>query len=170
MRGQKIDLAKLQSIVKSYFETGKIVIPDMTYEEFILPLNNALAKAELFGSISPHNVDKITAIHGSFLEILGKHPDKLLLPYCAKPSKCTLRHEKTCECCNPEQCSIDNAFYTKHADDFENFKVPGILLDINNTTCYELKQEEDAHEGIFKGETRLDIELLQEVLEVKVDA
>lgn len=210
LRGQKLEPANLQSIVKSYFDSGKITIPDMTYEEFVTPLNNALAKTKIFGAISAYNVDKITAVNGSFSEILAQKPNKLLLPYCAKPNRCKLRHEKNCECCAPEACGIGNAwqlgerynlspttitsyetlcdelqnmkeqgesafiglccgaFFTKHADDFKNFAVPGILLDINNTTCYELNQEEEAHEGIFKGETKLDIHLLEEVLEVMV--
>lgn len=212
LRGQKIEANTLQNIVKSYFDSGKITIPDMSYEDFITPLDNALAKANIFGLISPQNVDKVTAVNGTFMEILKDKPDHLLLPYCSKPNKCKLRHEKECESCSPETCSIgsawqlgekynlspttitsyealceelqkmkDNgnssfiglccgAFFTKHADDFKNFAVPGILLDINNTTCYELNKENAAHEGIFNGETRLDLELLQEVLKVMTDA
>jgi lipoate---protein ligase len=210
--GKKIVGNSLQNIVRSYFDSGRITIPDMTFEEFIIPLNNALAKADIFGLISQHNVDKVTAVNGSFMEILRQKPNKLLLPYCAKPTKCKLRHEKKCECCTPESCDIGSAwqlgekynlspttiisyeslceelqkmkdtgkssfiglccgpFFTKHADDFKNFEVPGILLDINNTTCYDLNKENDAHKGIFKGETRLDIQLLKEVLEVMADA
>ena len=35
-------------------------------------------------------------------------------------------------CCQP--------FFAKHAEDFERAGIPGILLDIDNTTCYDLGQ------------------------------
>jgi lipoate-protein ligase A len=58
-------------------------------------------------------------------------------------------------CCQP--------FYIKHADDFSRAGVPGILLDINNTTCYELDQARQAYAGGYDKQTSLNIELLNSV-------
>jgi lipoate-protein ligase A len=63
-------------------------------------------------------------------------------------------------CCQP--------FFTKHADDFERAGVPGILLDIDNTTCYDLDQAKAAYTGSFEGQTRVNLELLKAVLNVNL--
>lgn len=59
-------------------------------------------------------------------------------------------------CCTP--------FYNKHADDFEREGVPGILLDINDSTCYDLDQAKEAYQGKFSNQTRVNLELLTTVL------
>jgi len=61
-------------------------------------------------------------------------------------------------CCEP--------FYTKHIEDFEEVKLPGILIDINNSTCYDLGKEFDAYLGIFESETEINLSLLKKVLDV----
>ena len=62
-------------------------------------------------------------------------------------------------CCEP--------FFTKHVDDFERAGVPGILLDIDNTTCYELDQAREAYAGTFENQTRVNLDLLDAVLSVR---
>ena len=59
-------------------------------------------------------------------------------------------------CCQP--------FFTKHVDDFERAGIPGILLDIDDTTCYELDQAKEAYAGTFTNQTRVNLELLSSVL------
>ena len=59
-------------------------------------------------------------------------------------------------CCEP--------FFTKHFDDFKNAGIPGILLDIDNTTCYELDQAKAAYAGEFESQTSVNIDLLETVL------
>jgi lipoate-protein ligase A len=59
-------------------------------------------------------------------------------------------------CCQP--------FFVKHADDFERAGLPGILLDIENTTCYELDQAKEAYAGRFESQTHLNLGLLKLVL------
>ena len=61
-------------------------------------------------------------------------------------------------CCRP--------FFVKHAEDFDRMGLPGILVDIENTTCYELDQSEAAHRGQFKDQTGLNVALLQTILDV----
>jgi len=56
------------------------------------------------------------------------------------------------------------AFYLKHAEDFEASGLPGVLLDIENTTCYELGQEHDAYIGKFESRTDLNLDLLRRVM------
>ena len=61
-------------------------------------------------------------------------------------------------CCQP--------FFTKHVSDFEKAGIPGILLEIDNTSCYELDQMKEAYEGEFKSQTHINISLLEKVLGV----
>jgi lipoate-protein ligase A len=59
-------------------------------------------------------------------------------------------------CCEP--------FYVKHADDFEKASLPGILMDIDNNTCYDLGKERDAYLGKFESQTHLHLPLLEKIL------
>lgn len=54
-------------------------------------------------------------------------------------------------------------FYVKHAEDFEAIGLPGILMDIEDTTCYELGEETAAYKGQFARQTAVNMELLQAV-------
>ena len=63
-------------------------------------------------------------------------------------------------CCQP--------FFTKHVDDFEKAGIPGILLDIDNTTCYELDQAKEAYAGEFASQTEVNLDLLEAVLNVEI--
>lgn len=65
-------------------------------------------------------------------------------------------------CCQP--------FFTKHIDDFEAAGVPGILLDIDATTCYDLDQARDAYAGTFESQTQVDLELLDTVLKITAES
>ena len=60
-------------------------------------------------------------------------------------------------CCEP--------FYGKHRPDFERIGLPGILVDVERSTCYDLGQEKKAFKGQFENQTRLNLSLLQRVLE-----
>jgi lipoate-protein ligase A len=64
-------------------------------------------------------------------------------------------------CCQP--------FFIKHAEDFERVGVPGIFLDIDNTTCYELDRARDAYAGRFTSRTDVNLDLLRAVLNVQPD-
>jgi lipoate-protein ligase A len=58
------------------------------------------------------------------------------------------------------------AFYNKHKQDFEKVDLPGILLNIDNTTCYDLGKEEDAYKGRFEGFTSIKLDLLEKVFKL----
>lgn len=60
-------------------------------------------------------------------------------------------------CCEP--------FYGKHRPDFERIGLPGILVDVERSTCYDLNKENEAHLGTFENQTHLNLPLLQRVLE-----
>ncbi|WP_428561248.1 MAG: lipoyl protein ligase domain-containing protein [Solidesulfovibrio sp. DCME] len=60
-------------------------------------------------------------------------------------------------CCQP--------FFTKHVDDFAKAGLPGILVNIDDTTCYDLSQEDEAHQGSFASQTHLNLGLLAAVLD-----
>ncbi|MBW2064897.1 MAG: lipoate--protein ligase family protein [Deltaproteobacteria bacterium] len=59
-------------------------------------------------------------------------------------------------CCQP--------FFIKHVDDFERAGVPGILLNIDNTTCYDLDEAKEAYAGNFASQTHVNLDLLEMVL------
>jgi lipoate-protein ligase A len=59
------------------------------------------------------------------------------------------------------------AFLAKHREDFERIGLPGILVDLDSATCYDLGEEEAAHRGRFDRETSLKLYLLQKVIEGK---
>ncbi len=59
-----------------------------------------------------------------------------------------------------------HAFYVKHAEEFEELGLPGIFIDIENTTCYELNQSDAAHKGEFREQTQVHMELLHKILEI----
>ncbi len=60
-------------------------------------------------------------------------------------------------CCEP--------FYAKHQADFERIGLSGVLVDIDNVTCYDLGEELEAHQGVFDKETSLKLPLLERVLD-----
>lgn len=60
-------------------------------------------------------------------------------------------------CCQP--------FFTKHLDDFNRIGLPGILLDIDCTTCYEMDLAPEAYQGRFDRQTEINLNLLEEVLQ-----
>jgi lipoate---protein ligase len=57
-------------------------------------------------------------------------------------------------------------FYTKHARDFERAGVPGILVGMDSTTCYDLGKARDAYHGGFQHQTHINLPLLEKVLAV----
>jgi lipoate-protein ligase A len=64
-------------------------------------------------------------------------------------------------CCEP--------FYGKHRPDFERIGLPGILVDLESRTCYDLGEERRAFKGQFENQTHLNLPLLQRVLEYSHD-
>ena len=60
-------------------------------------------------------------------------------------------------CCEP--------FYGKHRPNFERIGLPGILVDVERSTCYDLNRENEAHLGTFENQTHLNLPLLKRVLE-----
>ncbi len=60
-------------------------------------------------------------------------------------------------CCEP--------FYGKHRSDFERIGLPGILVDVERSTCYDLGKEKEALKGRFENQTYLNLPLLKKVLE-----
>ncbi len=61
--------------------------------------------------------------------------------------------------------SCCEAFYVKHCADFERIGLPGILVGVDSSTCYDLGQEEKAYRGEYKGQTKLNLKLLEQVVE-----
>jgi lipoate-protein ligase A len=180
----------------------------MSADEFLRPLDQLFEKIAIARTgLALGHCDRISPANGSFAEVLGRRPSVLLLPYCAKPTDCELRHDKSCRVCGREECTVGRAwqtgtergmrvttvvsfedlwaelmrmrsagepafvgcccrpFFTKHAEDFARAGVPGILLDIDHTTCYDLDQARDAYAGSFDRQTELAVELLERVLE-----
>lgn len=60
--------------------------------------------------------------------------------------------------------SCCEAFYNKHHRDFLDTEVPALLVDVDNSTCYELGEEQEAYIGQFEGQTVLKLDLLKHIL------
>jgi lipoate-protein ligase A len=60
--------------------------------------------------------------------------------------------------------SCCEAFYVKHLEDFEDIGLPGILVDIDDQTCYELGKEKEALIGEFESKTELKTEIIEKVM------
>jgi lipoate-protein ligase A len=58
-------------------------------------------------------------------------------------------------------------FYTKHAEDLEAAGVPGILVAMDSTTCYDLGKAREAYHGSFDHQTHLNLPLLRKVLSLR---
>lgn len=56
------------------------------------------------------------------------------------------------------------AFWNKHARDFEQIGLPGILVNVDDSTCYELGKEQEAYQGHFANQTKLKKQLLCRIL------
>ena len=211
LRGAPLDREHLHGIIQNYFDKGCITIPDLSFEDFVKPLDLCLEKVQIskYGIPLVH-CNLICVVNGSFEEVIQSQPSVLLLPYCAKLTECDLRHEKGCKICGEAECSIGPAwtmgrnkkmkvisivsfedlwdelmqmkktgvrsyigcccqpFFAKHVDDFKKSGLPGILLDIDNTTCYDLDQAKEAYAGKFESQTKVNLELLQIVLDTAV--
>lgn len=65
--------------------------------------------------------------------------------------------------------SCCEAFYAKHRADFERLGLPGVLIDLDSSTCYDLGEEEKAYAGQYENQTDLRMEVLTEVVTHMVD-
>jgi lipoate-protein ligase A len=209
LKDVSIDRDMIYELIKTFFDEGRILIPDMSFEDFLRPIDQILEKIAITKYGLPlEYCNLISLANGSFEEVLRKNPSVLLLPYCSKLMSCDLRYKKTCEACGG--CTIGEAwtlgrekemkpvcvvsfedlmgelkrmkeanvsafigcccqpFFIKHLDDFRKADLPGILLDIDNTTCYELDQAREAYAGRFTSQTRVNLDLLDAVLNASV--
>ncbi|MEA3377853.1 MAG: DUF116 domain-containing protein [Chloroflexota bacterium] len=60
--------------------------------------------------------------------------------------------------------SCCEAFYAKHRADFERLGLPGVLIDLDSSTCYDLGQERQAYRGQYENQTELRMELVRKVV------
>jgi lipoate-protein ligase A len=59
------------------------------------------------------------------------------------------------------------AFFNKRQNIFRNIGIGGVLLDIDDSTCYELNKEEEALRGEFSSQTNIKIKILKRLLELR---
>jgi lipoate-protein ligase A len=59
-------------------------------------------------------------------------------------------------------------FFTKHRREFDAAPVPGVLVDLESATCYDLGKATEAHAGTFEGFTELRLDLLEKVCALAV--
>ncbi len=61
-------------------------------------------------------------------------------------------------CCEP--------FYIKHQEEFFESGLRGVLINIEDTTCYELGKAKDAYAGRFESQTNLNLPLINKTLSI----
>ena len=59
------------------------------------------------------------------------------------------------------------AFFNKRQRLFREAGIPGLLIDIENKTCYDLGKELDAYEGRFENQTSLRMDLLSKLIRLR---
>ncbi|TET10662.1 MAG: lipoate--protein ligase family protein [Candidatus Thorarchaeota archaeon] len=65
--------------------------------------------------------------------------------------------------------SCCEAFKSKHHDDLVETGVPMLLIDVDDSTCYDLGKEHDAYAGSFEGQTVLKNDLLIHIIQTMWD-
>ncbi|NOQ54969.1 MAG: DUF116 domain-containing protein [Thermoplasmata archaeon] len=58
-------------------------------------------------------------------------------------------------CCEP--------FFAKHWMEMEDAGISGLLIDVEHTSCYELDQEAEAKRGEFRGQTSLNVDIMEKL-------
>ncbi|MFA7388062.1 MAG: DUF116 domain-containing protein, partial [Thiohalobacteraceae bacterium] len=61
-------------------------------------------------------------------------------------------------------------FFIKHHALFAAAGLPMVLIDLGGTTCYELQQESAGYSGAFPYQTRLDVQVLRKLVQVRPPA
>ncbi len=63
------------------------------------------------------------------------------------------------------------AFYQKHRAELDKMGIPGIIIGIEDKTCYELGKQERAYRGEFEAQTRLKLNILSRIIDylIKID-
>ncbi len=60
--------------------------------------------------------------------------------------------------------SCCEAFYVKHQEEFRESRLKGLLVNIENSTCYDLDKATLAYRGLFENKTDLNMKLIKKVL------
>jgi lipoate-protein ligase A len=60
-------------------------------------------------------------------------------------------------CCEP--------FYVKHQEEFRDSGLKGVLINVKDSTCYDLGEAHNAYVGTFESKTELDTYLVEKILE-----
>ncbi|MEO0107242.1 MAG: DUF116 domain-containing protein [candidate division WOR-3 bacterium] len=96
--------------IKEYFQNCKnLYIPYVKIEDFIKIIDGLFEKLNIIElGISPEQSNHIFLVNGSYEGILKNKPNYLLLPYCAKSTKCSYRYKDQCEMC--DDCTVGDAY------------------------------------------------------------
>lgn len=62
--------------------------------------------------------------------------------------------------------SCCEAFYIKHQEEFFKSGLKGLLINIENTTCYDLDKAKEAYAGKFESQTTLNLKLIKKTLDI----
>ncbi len=62
--------------------------------------------------------------------------------------------------------SCCEAFYVKHQEEFFESGLKGLLINIENTTCYDLGKAKEAYKGRFESQTTLNLPLIRKTLSI----
>ena len=198
---------KVEGRLKGFFEEKMPQMPGLTRDDFLLPIKEALNRAEYIRlGFSLDEANALQSVNGDLAKNISL-ATVLLLPYCAKPLDCEYRFADGCNECG--RCTIGDAyrlarehnlcpitiqsykhlkevldrcqregvasyigccceaFFNKRQKVFRQAQMGGVLLDIDDATCYDLDQEDKALRGEFESQTNLKLELLKKVIEVR---
>jgi lipoate-protein ligase A len=204
LKSSDFSIQKLEITITDFFKKYKGSIIGFTARDFIDLLSRVEDKMSLHNAdFSIEDSNNLFVVNSSYRNIFSKKIKTILLPYCAKGSRCKYRRKQTCNSCG--SCTTGDAytlaqdygykpvtitsfrhlmmnlrrmkhengfiglccenFFVRHKKDMEKHGLPGLLINIENQTCYDLDQAREARSGNFEHQTNLRIPLLGKILE-----
>jgi lipoate-protein ligase A len=58
-------------------------------------------------------------------------------------------------------------FYIRHKRELDSYGIPGVLIDIDSSTCYELGKALAAYKGEFENQTNLRMDMVEKILALR---
>ncbi|MEO0184529.1 MAG: lipoate--protein ligase family protein [candidate division WOR-3 bacterium] len=99
----------IQKIKEHFQNQNNLFIPDAKITDFIRIIDGLFEKLKIIElGIPPEQSNHIFLVNGTYEEILKQKPNYLLLPYCAKSTKCSYRYKDLCEMC--DECTVGDAY------------------------------------------------------------
>jgi lipoate-protein ligase A len=101
--------AEVHARVSAFLDESGAVVPGIGADRFVSAVEDAMARTGYVRrGIAPEDANALFSIVGGFDEVARRGATVVLLPYCAKPIDCDLRHQDACTACG--RCEIGEVY------------------------------------------------------------